>query len=119
MGWTYQNRQEIEAFAFSSKIFRLVYFSLALLACTQYPLFMTNKSRKPSTHLTDTWVMFSGYDGIEYHAYVMRVKNGVAVINYRVPGHTAVVQAFISDASRLYTPVTEWGTPHADANAGR
>ncbi len=62
--------------------------------------------KKPSTSLSDSWVMFRGYDGVEYHAYVQDVRKGVARITYRVPGHVAPIMAYIDDATRLYVPVT-------------
>lgn len=62
---------------------------------------MKAKTLKPTANLENTYVTFHGYDGKDYVAFVVRVRKGVAIINYRVPGHTAPVQAYISDASRF------------------
>ena len=58
---------------------------------------------KISSRLNSKLVVFSGFDGNEYTAFVEKVRNGVATLVYRVSvqGVRREVKAYVSEADRI------------------
>jgi len=65
---------------------------------------MANTNRL-TRRLVNTLVVFHGYDGTDYTAFVTKIRNGVATLTYNVwlTGQKRVVTAYISDAARIAT----------------
>ena len=64
---------------------------------------MKAATKRVRATLAGSAVIFLGYDGNRYAAYVEAVRKGVAVISYRVAGFDSRVTAYISDPDRLIT----------------
>ena len=60
-------------------------------------------SKKIRASLAGSAVIFLGFDGNRYAAYVEALRKGVATISYRVAGFDSRVAAYISDPDRLIT----------------
>src|SRR5262245_31281155 len=62
---------------------------------------------KINSSLRGRLVVFHGYDGKDYTAYVLEVRKGIATIEYKANFGTRIdrVRTYISDASRFSLPV--------------
>lgn len=57
---------------------------------------------KINRSLVDKLVVFDGFDGKQYTAFVERVRNGVATLRYSAGyGHQSVI-GYVSEPSRLW-----------------